>query len=132
MWICAIDDARTWPIYIWPNATENVTDGTLEDALKQFNEYYQIRGWLICPHKITDKVIEICNRLTEGVDKWHCTDGFYLFYMNTEQQKKFCEKKVELPSEFRFDDVRPDSDRICKWERYAGTFRCNSFTHKYR
>ncbi|VDK67559.1 unnamed protein product [Anisakis simplex] len=32
--------------------------------------------------------------------------------MNKEQQKKFCEKEVELPSEYRLDDVRPDSDDI--------------------
>ncbi|VDK21219.1 unnamed protein product [Anisakis simplex] len=85
--------------------------------MKQFNECYRIRGSLFCPHKIADKVIEICDWLTEGVKMWNWFNKFYLFYMGRKQQKKVCKKNAELPSEYCFDDVRPDSDGRNEWER---------------
>ncbi|VDK68371.1 unnamed protein product [Anisakis simplex] len=53
--------------------------------------------------------VKLFKQLTNNTYPWKCA-SYHLFHMKEEQQKNVSEKKLELPSEYRFDDIHPTSD----------------------
>ncbi|VDK52228.1 unnamed protein product [Anisakis simplex] len=124
LWFSVFPDVRLDFITIWANPLQKIAAKQFKDAFEQFDRCYRIvpqKALLYSSSNVSDKLTRFCKHLTKDSHEWKC-NLFHLFYMNEKQQKIVSAMQLELPSEFRFDDVHPNSDADFIRKKCGGSF----------